>query len=141
MGVKAVAWAIQARIVHSIKEPATQLRRMLGSTRGCRMNSEGDVLFLFLALTLPTAPAWCAYKLDLAPHHFILALWAVGVIAIVAVCAGLPFESVGIGSEAGHILERFVNVFGFFGVLFAVAVGIGVGEAGASAWKHYTKRA
>lgn len=105
------------------------------------MNIDGVLLFLFLALTLPTAAAWFVFRRELMPHHLVLGLWGLGVVGMVALCAGVPFDSVHIGNEVGRILERFMNVFGFIGVFFALALGIGVGEAGTSAWEHYAKRA
>jgi len=98
------------------------------------MNIDGVLLFLFLALTLPTAAAWFAFRLELVSHHIILGLWVIGVVAMVAICADVPFDSVHAGREAGQILARFSNTFGIVGVFLAVALGVGAGELGATVW-------
>jgi hypothetical protein len=99
------------------------------------MDIDGVLLFLFLALTLPTAVAWFAFRVELIHAHASLFLRVVSVIGMVAVCAGVPFESVHVGTETGQILERFSNAFGFAGVILALGVGIGAGELGASVWE------
>ena len=98
------------------------------------MNLDGALLFLFLAITLPTAPAWFLFRRE-ASHHIVLGLWALGVAGMVAFCANVPFGSVQLGKDTGEILAQFANVFGSFGVLLAFGIGIGAGEFGFNLWK------
>src|SRR4029077_13136904 len=92
------------------------------------MNLDGVLLFLFFALTLPTAAAWVAFRRELIPHHLLLGLWPLAVTGMVAVCANVPFGSVDLGKGFEQILTQFSTVFGGIGVLLAVALGFGAGE-------------
>src|SRR5690349_12709553 len=94
------------------------------------------LLFLFVSLTLPTALGWFALKLELIPHHIIFGLWGICVIGIVAICAGITFDSVHIGKDVGQVLQRFADVFGLAGVLFSLILGVGLGQLGVGAWEH-----